>query len=231
MCTLYCTVVIFSRAGLGCADDIGLVGILIGKSMIAIVKLISVVTLLLLYGVGSAQVDVSPIENQYTTINRASISIEHNGIKVLYGESFKSVSKKWSDAIYAGVFDSVYNAFDESYFEICDYKIIFDDAYFFFEKGKLAYFIIESKNFIVQLNPSKDVKQSLILRVGKTLSSDRQFYAKSFNNVKKFNKSELVKINIGRPEPNASPIYNDLNISINKSTNRIKSINYYGLVE
>ena len=59
-------------------------------------------------------------ENQFNTIDENSLEIIHNGKSVVLGEDFRSVKEKWTDAKFAGKFETVQDAYDENYFGIAD---------------------------------------------------------------------------------------------------------------
>lgn len=127
-------------------------------------------------------------ENQYNTVPKDNFEIIYQGNSVKFGENFSSVLKKWKNPIYAGKFDSVYNAFDESYFGIADYKLIFDDAYFFFVEGQLSYFIIESPDFRIELKPENTESEIVDIQVGISVRSLPNTFPKTNSGKKEFKK-------------------------------------------
>lgn len=165
-------------------------------------------------------------EDWYSTIDKNALEIIYKGKSVIYGEDFASVQSKWPDAQYSGVFDTVHDEYDENYFGICDYKMIFDSAYLYFADGKLAHFRIWSDQFKLRLKPAGENKETTILYVGGSARVMEKSFERTWKNFMEAPTGILNRIiNVGRTCEEID-FHNDLIIKSTKSGKLTEFIHY-----
>ena len=166
-------------------------------------------------------------EFRYSTIGENDLEIIHQDTSVAYGEDFSSVIKKWTDAKYAGKFTFVHGDQDEYYYGIADYKMIFDNAYFFFVERKLTYFRIASDEFQLKLQSQGGNFDTVLFTIGHNDKFFGNTFERSYVNRMSGNEQGSYYVfNLGRFKGGAAN-FNDLIVTISK-TGIITGFIYYG---
>lgn len=168
-------------------------------------------------------------ETKYNKIGEKDLEINYNGKTFTFGDTFESVDHKiGSSAIYSGEFNLKLDGVG-FYTGIADYMIRYENADFYFENGQFSYFDIWSKEFTAKLRSPEGNNGVISLRVGQSINVIQNLFRKSFDEKGTVGDADNDRfiINVGELRAD-SPIANDLIIMVEKGTDKISRIAFYG---
>lgn len=177
----------------------------------------------------------SPYETKYNSIDRSALSILYKHKAFQLGDSFEAVASiLGDDPKYAGPFVE-FRCFSEYTAAEVDRIIIFEDCTFLiFVERELAYFSLKSDVFEVKLTGASDANQEVVaIKNGQALSAVNVFekaFPKSYQEKITIGDSynDILIVNVGGLNGADSVIGNNFLISLDKGTDRVNAFHFFG---